>query len=139
MIKSYTSYVSEGWYVEEAKMAKENDIDDEDVVEDDNEGWVDAFAALSEVEQKEVGEAIRPVKLVLVKVSTAAYHMACLMANLTHAHSSHHSSSISLRSISFTRQCCFFQNGNNVVSSRSSLLRSCHTTFPHAGTQHTTC
>lgn len=52
--------LSEGWYVEEAEMAKENDINDE--------GWVDAFAALSEVEQKEVGEAIQPVKLVVTTV-----------------------------------------------------------------------
>lgn len=65
--------LGDGSYVEELEMAKENDINDE-------EGWVNhAIAVLSEAEQKEVTEAMWPVKLVLVKVSTA-----CLMANFTH-------------------------------------------------------
>ena len=56
--------LGDGWYAEELEMAKENDIDDEDIIdEDDEEGWVNVIAALSDAEQKEVTEAMRPVKL----------------------------------------------------------------------------
>jgi hypothetical protein len=42
---------------------------EDDTDEDDVEGWVDEYAQMSEEDRVELDESIRPVKLVLAKVS----------------------------------------------------------------------
>lgn len=56
---------------EELTIIRENHVDDDEVDDDDDEdGWVDEVAELSAEEQAALGESIRPVSRVLVKVKT---------------------------------------------------------------------
>lgn len=55
---------------EERITQQENDTDDDAILDDDDdEGWVDEVEELSEAERAALKESIRPVRLVLVKVS----------------------------------------------------------------------
>jgi hypothetical protein len=51
--------------IEEAAMDKQDDDDD-----DDEEGWVDPRDGMSQKAQDELDSTVRPVRLVLVKVSS---------------------------------------------------------------------
>jgi hypothetical protein len=51
--------------IEEAAMDKQDDDDD-----DDEEGWVDPCDGMSQKAQDELDSTVRPVRLVLVKVSS---------------------------------------------------------------------
>ena len=54
-------------YLEEEVTASTGD--DKDTAEDDdNEGWVDEREDMTEDELKELGESVRPVRLLLTKV-----------------------------------------------------------------------
>jgi hypothetical protein len=56
---------------EELTMAQENDIEDEDEVEeDDADGWVDELEALTEEERENLKAILRPVSKMLIKVSS---------------------------------------------------------------------
>jgi hypothetical protein len=55
---------------EELTMAQESDGDDGEIQkDDDSEGWVDEVAALSPEEREMLEDDVRPVKMMLVKVS----------------------------------------------------------------------
>jgi hypothetical protein len=56
--------------IEELTTAQENDDDDGEIEQDDDlEGWVDEVAALTPEEHEMLEDDIRPVKMMLVKVS----------------------------------------------------------------------
>jgi hypothetical protein len=62
--------LADGVNNEELTMAQENDIDDEDEVEEDDEdGWVDELEALTEEERNNLKAILRPVSKMLIKVS----------------------------------------------------------------------
>lgn len=68
--------LAEGIDIEDEMTQSELDIplagdnsDEEEPVEENVDGWVDEVAALSIVDREELEENIRPIRLVLVKVS----------------------------------------------------------------------
>ena len=70
--------LAEGVDIEEEMMLGELELPDDDEneapeVNENEDGWVDEVAALSVVDREELGENVRPIRLVLVKVSRLFY------------------------------------------------------------------
>ena len=63
-------------------MAQENDDDDSSANDDNIEGWVDEVQALTAEEQADLEESIRPVKKMLVQV-TSVHRMCDLMSPMS--------------------------------------------------------
>lgn len=65
------SELAQGMDEEECTTAQETDPDDNIEEDDEIEGWVDEVEELSSYERRELQREIRPVKLVLAKVSAS--------------------------------------------------------------------
>ena len=63
-------------------MAQENDDDDSSANDDNIEGWVDEVQALTAEERADLEESIRPVKKMLVQV-TSVHRMCDLMSPMS--------------------------------------------------------
>jgi len=55
--------------MEEVTM-DEGDDDDDQTADDGDEGWIDPLSGMSEEDREELDVSVRPVRLVLVKVSS---------------------------------------------------------------------
>jgi hypothetical protein len=63
--------LAEGIDLEDQQMQREQeDADDADDADDNNDGWIDERNALSTEDHEALDASVRPVKLVLVKVSS---------------------------------------------------------------------
>jgi len=70
--------LAEGIDIEEETMQGQWEVPDNDDGEKDGDGWVDEVAALSIADHEELEANIRPIRLVLVKVSHL-FNLLCLI------------------------------------------------------------
>jgi hypothetical protein len=61
--------LAEGLDIEEAAAQRERESDDDEEEDDEDGGWVEARANLSTTDREELDESVRPVRMLLVKVS----------------------------------------------------------------------
>jgi hypothetical protein len=61
--------LAEGIDIEEETMQGQREVPDDDDGEENGDGWVDEVAALSIADREELEANVRPIRLVLVKVS----------------------------------------------------------------------
>jgi hypothetical protein len=73
--------LAEGIDLEDLRMQgeREDDDDEDDDLDENDDGWIDEREALDVADREELDAAVRPVKLVLVKVSVDVFKLMLLL------------------------------------------------------------
>jgi len=73
--------LAEGIDLEDLRMQGEREDDDneDDDLDENDDGWIDEREALDVADREELDAAVRPVKLVLVKVSVDVFKLMLLL------------------------------------------------------------
>ena len=76
--------LAEGLDLEEMITQRERDIDGEDEdLDDDLDDWIHERACMTAIDREDLDESLRPVRMLLVKVSPSFYHTQLRLTGLT--------------------------------------------------------